>query len=70
MAAPIDDLLHRVNNLLGTIQVQVAAAKAVGTAEALEQALRLIAAAADRTHGEVQRFRRGGSAGVTDPAAS
>jgi hypothetical protein len=61
--APIDDLLHRVNNLLGTIQVQVAAAAAVATKEASDQALRLIAAAAERTHQEVQRFRRSGGAG-------
>jgi hypothetical protein len=70
MAAPIDDLLHRVNNLLGTIQVQVAAAAAVGTKDASDKALQLIAAAAERTHEEVQRFRRAGGAGVTNPAAS
>lgn len=65
---PLDDLLHRVNNLLGTIEMQVAAANAVDTKPALQEALRLIAASAARTAAEVQRFRGGGS-GVENPAA-
>lgn len=61
---PLDDLLHRVNNLLGTIQLQAAVANAAGTADAMRTALRLIAESAERTAGEVARFRgsRGGEA--------
>lgn len=68
--APIDDLLHRVNNLLGTIELQVAAASAVDTKAAMQDALRLIAESAQRTTAEVQRFRAGGGgAAVTGRAA-
>ena len=55
--APIDDLLHRINNLLGTIQL------------ACLDALRLIAESAERTREEVQRFRNGGGPSLTTPAA-
>jgi len=65
--SPLDDLLHRVNNLLGTIEMQVAAANAADTKAALQEALRMIAASAARTAAEVQRFR-GGSSDVQNPA--
>jgi hypothetical protein len=68
--APIDDLLHRVNNLLGTIQMQVAAARALDDQQACLDALRLIAEAAERTHEEVQRFRAGGTQSFTAPTGS
>ncbi len=69
--APIDDLLHRVNNLLGTVELQVAAANAVDTKAAMQTALRLIAESARRTADEVQRFRAGGGGqAITAPAAS
>ncbi|MGE3173713.1 MAG: hypothetical protein AB7O97_13900 [Planctomycetota bacterium] len=68
--APIDDLLHRVNNLLGTIELQAAAAGAAGTQDAHEQALRRIVESAQRTADEVRRFRAGGGGAITRPAAN
>lgn len=68
--APIDDLLHRVNNLLGTIQLQVAAARALDDKQSCLEALRLIADSAERTREEVQRFRSGGAQSLTAPAGS
>lgn len=68
--APIDELLHRVNNLLGTIQLQVAAATALDDKKACLEALRLIAESAERTRDEVQRFRAGNGPSVTTPGAS
>lgn len=68
--APIDDLLHRVNNLLGVIQLQAAAAQAVGTKEACLEALRLVRESADRTQQEVARFRAAGPNAFTAPAAN
>jgi hypothetical protein len=67
MPAPIDELLHRVNNLLGTIQTQVEVARETGTFEACRDALRMIAESASRTQAMVQRFRAGGP--LTDRAA-
>jgi len=55
----LQDLLHRVNNLLGTIMTQVEVARIAGTADACQQALRSIADSAQRTQAEVQRFRAG-----------
>ena len=56
--SPLEDLLHRLNNLLGTIQLQSDAARALDTHAACQEALRLIAESAARTQQEVQRFRR------------
>jgi hypothetical protein len=67
--APIDDLLHRINNLLGTIQLQVAAANALDDKKACLDALRLIAESAERTREEVERFRNGGGPSLTTKAA-
>lgn len=55
--AALDELLHRINNLLGTIQLQVEVAKAVGTHAACQEALRLIADSAVRTDETVRRVR-------------
>lgn len=55
--SPFDELVHRINNLLGTIQVQAELARAVGTLDAHAAALRLIAESATRTHEDVQRLR-------------
>ena len=72
-ASPIEDLLHRLNNLLGTIQLQGDVARTLGTHAACQEALRLIAESAARTQQELQRFRRTGG-GLTGrgagPAAS
>lgn len=68
--APIDDLLHRVNNLLGVIQLQAAAAQAVGTPQACLDALRLIRESADRTQQEVARFRATMPGSFTTPAGN
>lgn len=54
---PLDDLLHRVNNLLGTIQLQAEVAKTTATLEAAQKALALIVESAQRTQDEVRRFR-------------
>jgi hypothetical protein len=56
-AAPFDDLVHRVNNLLGTIQVQVEIARADGSLLAHAEALAHIAESAARTQEEVRRLR-------------
>ena len=55
-----EDLLHRVNNLLSTITTQVEVAAVLGTLEAHQDALRMIAESANKTHEEVRRFRSGG----------
>lgn len=68
---PLDDLLHRVNNLLATIQLQAEVARLDGGLPAAATALRLIAEAGERTKAEVQRFRtgRGDSQGGDTTAA-
>jgi hypothetical protein len=66
--APIDDLIHRLNNLLGTIELQAAVARHKNDLEGCLEALRLITESADRTREEVQRFRNSGG-DVTGPAA-
>lgn len=53
-----DDLVHRVNNLLGTIAVQVEVAAADGSLAAHQAALRLIAESAARTQAEIRRLRQ------------
>jgi hypothetical protein len=67
MTPRLDELVHRINNLLGTIQIQVEVARAAGTLEACREALRLIAESAASTQAVVQRFRASG--GLTDRAA-
>ena len=58
--SPLEDVLHRVNNLLGTIEIQAEVARAVGTPEALTEALDHIVESARRTREEVDRVRAGG----------
>ena len=53
----IEDLLHRVNNLLAVIQTQVEVARVLGTETSQREALVAIEAAAVRTHRDVRRFR-------------
>lgn len=55
--SPFDELVHRVNNLLGTIEVQADCARLDGTLEAHTTALRHIVDSARRTQEEVQRLR-------------
>ena len=53
----VEDLLHRVNNLLAVIQTQVDVARALGTEAAQRAALESIEAAALRTGRDVRQFR-------------
>lgn len=45
----LEQVVHQVNNLLATIEIQAEVAKAVGTPEAMADALRMIVEAARRT---------------------
>lgn len=54
---PFEELLHRVNNLLGTIEIQAEVAAAVDTVEAYRAALALIVASARRTGEDAVRLR-------------
>lgn len=58
--SPFEDLAHRVNNLLGTIEVQLEVARLDGTLAAHQEALRHIAESAARTRDELRRLRAGG----------
>ena len=53
----VEDILHRVNNLLGTIEIQSEVARSIGTVESMTQALDLIVASARRTRDELQVLR-------------
>lgn len=55
--SPFDELVHRVNNLLGTIEVQVEVAGLEGSLAAHREALRHIAESARRTRDEIRRLR-------------
>lgn len=66
---PFDELVHRVNNLLGTIAVQVEVADLDGTLSAYRDALRHIAESARRTREEIGRLRAGGGHGANDGRA-
>jgi len=55
--SPFEDLVHRVNNLLGTIEIQVEVAQAEGTLAAHAAALATIADSARRTHAELRILR-------------
>jgi len=54
---PFEDLLHRVNNLLGTIEIQAEVAAAEGTLQAHRSAIEQILASARRTAEEVVQIR-------------
>lgn len=53
--SPFEDLVHRVNNLLGTIEIQAELARDAGLPEHVE-ALRTILDSARRTQEEVRRL--------------
>jgi len=53
---PFDDLVHRVNNLLGTIAVQAELAQAEGSLAAHHEALQRIVESAARTQAELRRI--------------
>jgi hypothetical protein len=52
----MDEILHRVNNLLGTIEIQSEVAKTLATKEALEQALCHIVDSARQTQADLKRL--------------
>lgn len=62
--SPFDDLAHRVNNLLGTIEIQAEVAKLDGSLDAHRDALRHIVESAARTREELQRLRAAGGRGA------
>lgn len=55
-----DQLVHRVNNLLGTIEIQAEVARGEGTLAAHAEALTRILESAARTAAEMQRLRAEG----------
>lgn len=54
---PFEELEHRVNNLLGTIEIQIELARSEGSLAAHAEALGHIAESAKRTREELQRLR-------------
>ena len=54
---PFDELVHRVNNLLGTIEVQAEVARTDGSLAAHAAALQQILDSARRTQDDVRRLR-------------
>lgn len=54
---PFDELVHRLNNLLGTIEIQAELAASDGSLPAHQQALALIVESARKTQDEVRRLR-------------
>lgn len=54
---PFDELVHRVNNLLGTIEIQAEVAKALGDVAAYADAMQKIVDSARRTQDDVRRLR-------------
>lgn len=55
--APFDELVHRVNNLLGTIEIQAELAGSDGSLAAHREALQRIVESARRTQEDVRRLR-------------
>ncbi|MFT4514853.1 MAG: hypothetical protein ACI89X_001088 [Planctomycetota bacterium] len=53
----IEDILHRVNNLLGTIEIQSEVARAVGTSDALIEAIDYIVESARKTRADLDELR-------------
>lgn len=62
----IDDILHRVNNLLGTIEIQSEVARTIGTTDALTEAIDHIVESARRTRADLDELRQKGA--DSDPA--
>lgn len=56
--SPFEDLVHRINNLLGTIEIQAEVARTDGTLAAHQDALRLIVESARRTQDEVRSLQK------------
>ena len=57
LRATLEELVHRVNNLLGTIAVQAEVARSDGSLAAHRDALRFISDSAGRTREELDRAR-------------
>lgn len=55
----IEDVLHRVNNLLGTIEIQSEVARTIGTPEALTEAMDHIVASARKTRADLDDMQGG-----------
>ncbi len=55
--APFDELVHRVNNLLGTIEIQSELAGSDGSLAAHQEALARIVESARRTQEDLRRLR-------------
>jgi hypothetical protein len=55
--SPFDELAHRVNNLLGTIELQGEVARLDGTLEAHAEAMRQIVESARRTLAEMRELQ-------------
>lgn len=53
----IDDILHRVNNLLGTIEIQSEVGRTIGTTDALTEAIDHIVESARKTRAELDELR-------------
>jgi len=53
-----EDLAHRINNLLGTIEIQAEVAGAEGTLEAHQKALEFITTSAQETRRELGELKR------------
>ena len=60
---PFDELVHRVNNLLGTIGIQAELARSEGTLTAHQAALASIVESAGRTQAEIQKLRAAAKGG-------
>ena len=52
----LDEVVHRVNNLLGTIEIQAEVARGDGSAAAYAAAMQLIVDSAKRTQSELARL--------------
>lgn len=57
-----EEVIHSVNNLLGTIEIQYEVARSIGTVESMTQALEFIVRSARRTRDALQNLD-GSSAG-------
>jgi hypothetical protein len=55
-----EDILHRVNNLLGTIEIQAEVARTIGSTDALLEAIAHIVESARRTRAELDALRASG----------
>jgi len=57
LRSDVDDILHSVNILLGTIEIQSEVARSIGTVESMTQALDFIVRSARRTRDELAVLR-------------